>query len=85
MKGRIAFFIVVMVFAAALSFQGKLWHRPSLFRSLMMSTLTQQVNEKKIASHHAYTKLEEFVVQEYGLKGVLYEHNKSGAQVHECF
>ncbi len=51
----------------------------------MMSTLTQQVNEKKIASHHAYTKLEEFVVQEYGLKGVLYEHNKSGAQVHECF
>eukprot|EP01039_Chlorochromonas_danica_P003801 gene3802-4151_t len=48
---------------------------------MLMSTLTSSIREKSLVNHPAFSKIDEFYIHEYGLKGALYEHDKSGAQV----
>lgn len=77
--GRRTLALVIMIsIATAFSARGGLFSR---FGRLQAIRATQSASLSSAASHPSYNKVEDIHIKEYGLKGAIYSHKKSGAQI----
>lgn len=81
MRFKFVWALIAMISAATYGLRSPAFRRASFLRPMLASTLATPIKDRQFAHHPAYRKVDEFYVQEYGFKGAMFEHQKSGAQV----
>lgn len=74
--------IVIVTMISALNYAKRLPKTSFRLKSAFAAASSSAVLEKELIAHHpSFDKVDTFSINEYGLKGALYTHKKSGAQV----
>lgn len=69
------FFLFIMLLSSTNALRGRVWKN--------MAALSRPISKLRMSSyeHPSYDRLEDITISEYNLKGSIYKHKKSGAEI----